>query len=1632
MKIKKYLPNILCLFLFLAYSIQAQGQKTIQHKTGAYYTGYMDNGYGKSMQKTHTYRTTVYANTNTVTLNIPPQRGGGGTPQAYFRWYNYTTDGLSANVTPGVTYTTATNGRYYFDNSAIEGQRATYNYSAGGASIVACDVSSYKDYTNGSTSLTEPTLSYRCLFDIRPASEMANKLRNLAAGKYMEESVVYMPATLASTQENPRVCLEYERTNYFGYTTSSGTTISNGTFSVTGNVADPKNRSGRFLFVQPGAAGTSKEVTVTMRCGSGSSAVTYRIAKFTIHFIADKAMTYENLTGANEKRSNNYLDKNYVLLSKLDFDYNTDPATAANNMWANPLPWDICSYGFSSEKLFNQSYRCFSNKVSQWNEYGFYKTANVALSGLASYTWYNGGFTVYDRRHFSTAGKQDGYFMYIDASDGPGVVARLALDKLCPGTKLLVSAGIASLTSNSSSNSYPDINFVFIGVDANGNETELNRYTSGDIPSTSSSPTPWYQAYYSFTYSSNIEYTSYLLQVENNCTSTSGGDYAIDDIRVYRSKPSVQANQIALPCGSEDAKVKIRVEYGKLLESLGQTEVTGASVGNLVELKYQFLDKDKASITYDYGTSSNYGRIKISTKFSDMLSTGEIPVATGESTVVAHTETEILDGISYRYIVFEAPNNQSLIPNQTYYSVVADSYGFFGTDICSLISDPFVILPPYAITVDGSPWIEGGSMCFGNLMTIGAKLRDRNHSYQDIDCRFDWYMRPLSDFMAIPAGATMSVRTALLRYRSVYDNPSVSQTELSATLSGVYTQEVKKLLEETISKGDLILNQKSIIKVIREDNQFLALPIIKTAELLNGTAIEDLCEEIIPINAFGSSDIPEIVLGNEKFKALRMGLAQFNDLKTNTTKTLTVPVYSFTDADKTMSKDLTKITGNTSVLLVGTDDPSMIVNEHDPSIVVANIESLTATNGGANNNIKFKIVSPTFVPREGYTYSFEFHFNQVTGANDKAVCNGTGSLSIKIVPEYMTWTGIKGDNWNNDGNWVRSDKTELYKDVQNSDSYANYTSPLAHKGFVPMEFTKVIIPDRAAVDVYPWLYALSGSPLIMDNTNYREASDKLANSASADIEYDLAVYADGTNYNSKAFYGNTCAQIYFKPGAETRNTDVLSYSKAWIDFALSSNRWYMLASPLKGVVAGDMYLPASGGKQETEAFQHITYSTSLNNRFKPAVYQRSWDKTGSIVYKKDGTSADVRLTTAVNWSYVYNKVEEAYLPGKGFSIKPDNSINGDGDVLFRLPKSDNQYSYYSYDNSLTGGNPTNITRTQPGKLQLIGNQFDVSISNAAVGNTIFLVGNPFMCTIDMAKFFDKNTGFEKKFWILTANGQAATVFDNSVQNATSVNGGSVYLAPLQSFFVKSTGSGNSTTVSFTPEMTASRQAVVTLKSGSSENVEHQLSISALRNGKSSSILIVQRDNADNGFKGNEDVEILMDSNLADAPTLYSMAGNQAVMINVVESQKTIPLGVYSENNDDVVLSFDGLESFGGSVVLYDAVLRKNIILDVANSKVTVPGNTQERYYLNLSLTTGLEDTTTGEIIAYSPEKGKIVVAGSASDLLQHIQIYNVSGVLMRESSTINSVSTSFNLPDGMYFVRVQTNQLCETKKVYCR
>lgn len=1603
---------------FFSNNILAQG--TIAHQTGAYYNDYMPNG----KQKTHEYHEIVYVNPSGGTINLDLPSKSATSPHHYFRWYNYTTDTQSPNLVPGGT--TYTNGYVQYGGGLLDSRPYTVN-SGSLPEVIACDVSAYIDYTLVNNFVTvEPTLSYRSVFEIRDGNEIATDLQSATnSGNYLQESHIYMPATPASNGEKPRVTLNYTPGNYLGY---DGTgTLMGGTLAYSGSNVASYNSS--FIFINTGAAGTSTQVTVTLRVGNGANQRTYNVAKFDIDFIVDAPQPY----ASSGYRSLDFMDQNYYLLGKLDFDFDTQPATAANNMWSSPLPYQICEYGFVSEKLFNNQLRGFNNKVSQWNEYGFYKTANVSLPGLTGYQWYNGNRQVYDRLYSESGGTQQGYFMYIDAAQSPGVIAQLPISKLCAGTKLFISAGIASLTSGASD---PDLNIVFYGIDSNGKKIELNRYTSGDIPKASSSPTPWYQIYYSFTFTDDVDYVSYLLQVENNCTSTNGGDYAVDDMRIYRSKPAVQTYQLELPCGEEGVKVKVMVEYDKLLASLGQTEQTSGS-GQLIPLKYKILDEAYNPVTYNYGTDANpnynFGEISISTKFDEMpvLADGQDPpIATGDLNIVAYTQTENIEGIENRYIVFLVPNTSTLVNESVYHAVVADADDNFDTGICALISDPFSIIPSSTITVDGSPWIEGDGLCYGNTLSIGVTLRDRTGLHTEISALFDWYFGTLIEYQTPVSGSSYSVMNALEIYRSVYPNPNENDA-LSTAYQGSYTKEIHDLLQQQIDKGELVINKKSVDRVIRQADVILAIPLVETADVSTGVNISDLCTEIIVINTNGPANNPTIQLGNEYFKNLRMGLAQFDDLKQNSSKTLTIPVSDFINSDGSKSRPLT-LGADLSVYLISTNDGNISVNPEDELtfIKVGQIQSINVSNT-ANDNIVFNIpAGSSFVAREGYTYTFEFHFNEKTGISETPACDGTGRFTIKMVPEYLTWTGKNGDNWNNDDNWQRSVKSELYKTDYTDDSNAS--------GFVPMNFSKATISatNGTSVTKSPWLYKLSGTPFLnMDNTNYTDNADKLANAATDSIEYDLVLKANGESYDCENFYGNTADQVYFKSMAEMRNTNYLIYNKAHVDFELTSGRWYMLASPLKNVVAGDMYLPKLSGRQETEAFKPITYNTTLNNRFDPPVYQRSWDKANSIIFRQDGTNEDAYISTT--WSQVYNKVDESYDGGKGFSIKPIFGTKGTDKVMFRLPKDDDTYLYYSYDGQATG-NSTSIARTNNGRLVFENNASNVSVSigNQSGSNNVFLVGNPFMATLDMKKFFDSNPDFERNYWIITAGGLSAVQIgtDGSVTaSGNKLMDGTV--VPMQSFFVERTDGSNTSSVIFTPDMTlASTDASQnSIKNTENNNLQNPvLRIKASSNGGSSSILIQKTNTAENDYDAREDVQVIMDSNLEDIPTLYTMSGTKAVMINTVSNQDSIPLGIISKDDKEVTLTFEGVDSFQDGIFLYDKQLNKSTTLDRSAPYITIPGNTYGRYYLKLSSASGIisEDSS---IVVYSPNEGLVVVKSLSSDELHRIQVYNINGMLIKDLNSINASSAEMTLPsDQVYILKITSSINSFSTKVYCR
>ena len=97
--------------------------------------------------------------------------------------------------------------------------------------------------------------------------------------------------------------------------------------------------------------------------------------------------------------------------------------------------------------------------------------------------------------------------------------------------------------------------------------------------------------------------------------------------------------------------------------------------------------------------------------------------------------------------------------------------------------------------------------------------------------------------------------------------------------------------------------------------------------------------------------------------------------------------------------------------------------------------------------------------------NFQFHDEVHTGqlTSGQSPCLGDAFFTMKTVPEYVTWTGAadngNSNNWNNDANWTRSTKGELYKEDYHDYGADGAFSALAQQQtYVPMKFTKVTVP----------------------------------------------------------------------------------------------------------------------------------------------------------------------------------------------------------------------------------------------------------------------------------------------------------------------------------------------------------------------------------------------------------------------------------------------------------------------------------------------------------------------------------------------------------------------------------------------
>ncbi len=560
-------------------------------------------------------------------------------------------------------------------------------------------------------------------------------------------------------------------------------------------------------------------------------------------------------------------------------------------------------------------------------------------------------------------------------------------------------------------------------------------------------------------------------------------------------------------------------------------------------------------------------------------------------------------------------------------------------------------------------------------------------------------------------------------------------------------------------------------------------------------------------------------------------------------------------------------------------------------------------------------------------------------------------------------------------------------------------------------------------------------------------------------------YLDGTEWKNgsetgdkvfdcEKFYGNICKEIYFKPGAELLQQQRLTYEKAWVEKEMVANKWYLMSSPLKGTYAGDMYVPMAmtdvsddsqaKGRQVTEAFQPITFTdvysasnpTGLYSRTKYPIYQRSWGITTSKVYT---TTDDVRKTdystylkwgglstTTAEWSHTYNDVQVPYNTIGGFSIRAHKQ-DQTSPALIRLPKNDVSYDYYQYNSETASSGGINQTVTKSsseiGKFVFDKTSMDLDKVEFSLdglqaqgtdgsNNTYYLIGNPFMGSIDMGEFFAQNTAFGGNYYTYE-DGTLTAVDATGTPSSTSKH----IIKPLQAFFVKCVAGSAPDKITFHRSMmTDGNYEIGTVYNAGNSTLapsrEFTLTASSNRGQSAASVSVGEEEKS---------VETLFDSNLTDVPMVYTVADGQAVSINQVkELSKPIAFGVTcTASNEMVDVTFSDIEKLtSGEVYVVDAVDGTSQQIYEGDSFAVQP-NDYGRYFLTFTggSATGIEETASAQQGIVVSVRGREVTVTSGEEISQ-IQAVSLNGSTIYQNNSCGN-SVTFMLHTGVYVIQAK-------------
>lgn len=1638
--------------------------------------------------------------------------------------------------------------------------------------VVACDVSGYTDfwesYPGEQSDATpnnlaqrfrengyyEPTLSLRAVFYIVgvddhkettawQAGHKRLKSADYQGGgtdkKYLEEYDITFPAKHLSNHTSELVALSKDANGYAipDVSETAGLSIqvvnNNAGLQLETTQLSGDNRIIKFRKQGVGtnapwevADGSTATILVTKSAGG----TTYNIARYNLTFKADAlplTQTQVSQLGTSaaqgEKwnytyRSPQWMEDNLELLTSLNFDY--DPNVAAmygqDHYFPFPMDWGHSSYAFFDGSRKGDFTGATQIKDQYFTEWGYY----AIVDDYMGYGELNGNLSALPPK--GVGKDDDGYFLFIDTSDRPGIIARLPFeDRLCAGSELFTTAWIKS--SGTSSNDDAAVMFTIMGVknnpDGTVTYTPIYRHSSSQIrtttlltagdPGTGSGHNEWYQVYFSFINNDpNVaNYDSYMLQIENNSASTSGGDMYIDDIRVYLMHPNAEVTQLDATCVGDRTLMNVKIDWERLMSRMGYDDTSKG----VDAIDFCFIDKIKydnylAANSGEYAKAIEASVVEVGNNedpeqggYNEKYNTLSFKLPFAENSVYDETKHPNLAADTYdgsRYYFYRTTDSETglrslvvdfysaLTPNRPYMMLInihdnsdltldAEDFAAVINDQCAIMTD-FYVTSETLLRVNGEVVDPSTDFCAGQIFNFSAQMRvpipkeDGTEDYIIIDdgVYFDWFFGTEEEFIAPNQKyGGESLQSALTTFRDIY----IDKEDLSGVTAGEHDaidgqkttlkQEQIDIIAEYLNDqtggglhNRLVLHKENLdIALLQDGLRLVIQPIQTLVPPAEGGISEEqwanVCWSYIPLILHTDGDAPQLHAGfntvkypNDAFNpGLRIGLSQINS--TSADKPITIDlrgavlVTEGTDHIG-MVKSLTPdVFGK--IYLVATDDPAynkfFTTDFSEYSLPIGVLNSLFAEpyKEGSSYKDNMEIYFDTqseqsngfkFEPKEGYTYTFAVHFEELSssGGNISNACFGKFTVDMKVVPENLVWSGADAtSNWNNDANWKRADKSALKKAAD--DSYLTNEANTTEKGFVPMLFSNVVMPEGSKAELYMAGYGDGGAWTNTSRPDYMELPTE-------NIQYDLMAYEKDGALTTQRYRVNICRDIHFELGAQMLHAEQLLYNKAWTDVEVTPGQWTAVSTPLQGVVAGDWYAPTTG-KQETEYFKDINFTDGGYSRLNPAVYQRSWS-TGASIVENGGGTTPVSFTT--EWSSAYNDASVPYVAGGGFSIK--GVLKDATSLLFRFPKADESYDVSTAEDK-------SVDRTNAGKLLVTGlldrsnplkynpqNDVTTTLTPSADGKYL-MVGNPFMAPLDVQAFVESNSDvLAQKYWIGDMSEDNAVAFtENGWSAQTSL------IAPYSVFYVEALGHETEAETIYdanvTVKFTADMQKFETTSTGEGSQTA-SLKITAEAAEGSSSAAVRYAASASNGF-GMEDAQMIsgLTGNADNAPKVYTVAGNTAVSVNQLKDAQRIPLGVTAADGSVVTLTFSGVAAVKDAAI-YDAELQSETPL-YEGYQLTVNGPSYGRYFLigHGSGTTGITETgAEGNVSVSSIVPRQVVVTSDTA--LRSVSVWSAGGALLKKVSPNGNFTCTLNGVDsGMVVVRTETENGSQVTKI---